>query len=119
MHDNSETQQEDFPEGLPIYDRNGEELGVVSSAGRQEQYLIMKEGLFFHRDVAVPASAIARSDEDGIYLNRTRQEIHDLTLGGWSSLGTVDLDSGTPASARPVDTSAAPQSEAPAPPENG
>jgi hypothetical protein len=110
-------QQNDFPAGIPIYDCNGEELGVVSPAGRQEQYLIMTEGRFFHRDVAVPTSAIARSDAGGVYLNRTRQEIHDLTLGGWSSLGDVDLDTGTPASGRPVDSSADPQPEEPEPPE--
>src|SRR6516165_3977610 len=100
----AQEQNDDFPEGTPIYDCNGEELGVVSSAGRQEQYLIMKEGRIFHRDVAIPASAIARSDARGVYLNRTQQEIHDLTLGGWSSLGNVDLDTGRPASGEPIDT---------------
>jgi hypothetical protein len=97
-YSDAEQQNDDFPAGTPIYDCNGEELGVVSSAGRQEQYLIMKEGRLFHRDVAVPASAIARGDAGGVYLNRTREEIHDLTLGGWSSLGNVDLDTGKPAS---------------------
>jgi hypothetical protein len=114
--DNAE-QQSDFPAGMPIYDCNRQKLGVVSEAGRQEQYLIMKEGRLFHRDVAVPVSAIARSDADGIYLNRTREEIHDLTLGGWSSLGDVDLDTGTPASGRPGDAAAENPTDEPAPPE--
>ncbi len=99
MDTNDSTRQPlDFPEGLPIYDRNGKQLGVVSSAGVQERYLIMKEGHLLQHDVSVPISAIERSDTQGVYLNRTQQEIHDLTLGGWSSLGDVDLDTGEPAS---------------------
>jgi hypothetical protein len=93
-----EQQPTDFPQGLPIYDRNGEKLGVVSADGVQENYLIMTEGRLFHHDVSVPISAIERSDSQAVYLNRTQQEIHDLTLGGWSSLGDVDLDTGVPAS---------------------
>jgi hypothetical protein len=88
----------DFPEGLPIYDRNGGRLGGVSANGVQEQYLMMTKGRLLHHDVAVPISAIERSDAAGVYLNRTKQEIHDLTLGGWSSLGNVDLDTGVSAS---------------------
>jgi hypothetical protein len=88
----------DFPGGLPIYDNSGEQLGVVSEYGVQEQYLMMREGHLVHRTVAVPISAIERADTKGVYLNRTRQEIQDLTMGGWSSLGDVDLDTGEPAS---------------------
>jgi hypothetical protein len=99
MSTNDSTQQPlDFPRGLPIYDNSGEQLGVVSEYGVQEQYLMMQEGHLLHRTVAVPISAIERADTKGVYLNRTRQEIHDLTLGGWSSLGDVDLDTGIPAS---------------------
>ena len=98
----------DFAAGLPIFDRNGVQIGVVSPAGVQEQYLMMTEGRLFHHDVGVPVSAIERSDGTGIYLNRTEQEIHDLTLGGWSSLGNVDLDSGTPASGSASATDSAP-----------
>jgi hypothetical protein len=84
----------DFAPETPIYDRDGSRLGVVAAEGLQEQYLMMKEGKVFHHDVAVPISAIDRVDAAGIHLNRTRREIEDLTLGGWSSLGDVDLDTG-------------------------
>jgi hypothetical protein len=96
-NDSAHQQPLDFPEGLPIYDRDEEQLGVVSEFGVQEQYLVMREGHLFHRTVSIPISAIERADAKGVYLNRTRQEIHDLTLGGWSSLGDVDLNTGTPA----------------------
>ena len=100
MHadDNASAHQPpDVSAGVPIYDRNGEQLGVVSADGVQEPYLMMTEGHLLHREVAVPISAIERSDAQGVYLNQTKQEIHDLTLGGWSSLGDVDLDTGMPA----------------------
>ncbi|MGO8948440.1 MAG: hypothetical protein ACLQUY_12430 [Ktedonobacterales bacterium] len=101
----------DFPEGLPIYDCNGEQLGVVSAAGVQEHYLIMTEGRLVRHDVAVPTSAIERADSLGVYLNRTQQEIKDLTLGGWSSLGDVDLDTGEPASGSDDSTPAGPSEQ--------
>jgi hypothetical protein len=84
----------DFPERLPIYDNQHKELGTVSALGVQSNYLVMRTGRFFHHNVSIPVSAIARSDGQGVYLNRTRQEIHNLTLGGWSSLGNVDLNTG-------------------------
>jgi hypothetical protein len=84
----------DFPERLPIYDNHDKELGTVSALGVQSNYLVMRTGRFFHHNVSIPVSAIARTDGQGVYLNRTRQEIHNLTLGGWSSLGNVDLNTG-------------------------
>jgi hypothetical protein len=87
-----------FTPGTSIYDCDGNRLGVVGANGVQEQYLIMAEGHVFHHDVAVPISAVERTDETGIHLNRSRREIQDLTMGGWSSLGNRDLDTGEPAS---------------------
>ncbi|MGH2517883.1 MAG: hypothetical protein ACRDHP_19730 [Ktedonobacterales bacterium] len=89
----------DIPQGTPIYDSSGEKLGTVGANGVQSGYLIMHKGTLFHHDVSLPVSAIGRLDAQGVYLNRTRQEIHDLTLGGWSSLGNVDLNTGIAAGA--------------------
>jgi hypothetical protein len=94
MMNDSVAEEYDFPEGLPIYDCNEEKLGTVSAFGVQSTYLVMRTGRLFHHDVSVPLSAIQRSDGQGVYLNRTRQEIRNLTLGGWSSLGNVDLNTG-------------------------
>jgi hypothetical protein len=103
MHTDDRAQQPprqsgEFPAGLPIYDCNGEQLGVVSTDGVLEADLMMTEGHLLHHDVAVPVSAIARRDAHGVYLSRTKREIADLNLGGWSSLGDVDLNTGEPAS---------------------
>lgn len=71
----------DFPRGLPIYDSQGKQLGTVSSLGVQSDYLVMCKRALFRNDVSIPLSAIQSSDAQGVYLNRTRQEIMDFTLG--------------------------------------
>ena len=94
--DASEANSHTFACGTPIYALGGEKLGLVGKDGVLGMYLIMQEGRFFRRDVSVPVSAIDRMDAHGVYLNRTRSEIRDLTLGGWSSLGNSDLNTGKP-----------------------
>jgi hypothetical protein len=94
MMNDPATEVRDFPEGLPIYDSQDKELGTVSALGVQSTYLLMRTGRFVHHNVSIPLSAIQRSDGQGVHLNRTQQEIHNLTLGGWSSLGNVDLNTG-------------------------
>jgi hypothetical protein len=84
----------DFPRGLRIYDSQGKQVGTVSSLGVQGNYLVISKIALFRSDVSIPISAIQSSDAQGVYLNRTREEIHDLTLGGWSSLGNVDTNTG-------------------------
>jgi hypothetical protein len=95
--DASEDTSRTIASGTPIFAVGGEKLGRVSTDGVLGGYLIMQVGSFFHHDVSVPVSAIQQSTVHGVYLNRTREEIHNLTLGGWSSLGNVDLNTGMPA----------------------
>jgi hypothetical protein len=71
-----------FSRGLPIYDRQGKQLGTVSSLGVQGNYLVMSKRALFRNDVSLPLSTVQSSDAQGIYLNMTRQEVYDLTLGG-------------------------------------
>jgi len=94
MMNSPATEVRDFPQGLPIYDCHEKKLGTVSAFGVQSSYLVMRTGRVFHHDVSIPLSAIQRSDEQGVYLNRTQEEVLNLTLGGWSSLGNVDLTTG-------------------------
>lgn len=83
---------------------------LVGKDGVVGMHLIMRAGRFFRRDVSVPVSAIDRADAHGVYLNRTRAEIRDLTRGGRSSLGSIDLNTRKPADseAKPADTPPAP-----------
>jgi hypothetical protein len=99
--DASEARSRDLARGTPIFALGGEQLGTVGKDGVLGEYLIMQAGRLFRHDVSVPVSAIQRSDGHGVYLNRTRGEIRDLTLGGWSSLGNRDLNTGMPADGGP------------------
>jgi uncharacterized protein YrrD len=71
-----------FPQGLPIYDSQGNQLGTVSSLGVLSNYLVMRKRALFRNVVSLPLSTIQSWDAQGVYLNVTRQEVYDLTLGG-------------------------------------
>src|SRR5215831_12369082 len=51
-----------FPQGLPIYDSQGNQLGTVSSLGVLGNYLVMSKKALFRNDVSVPLSTIRSSD---------------------------------------------------------
>lgn len=76
MPPNSINQQ--FSEGTPVYDVNGEQVGTVSKYSPLENMLVLQKGTLFQRDIQVPLSAVQRSDARGIYLGVTRDELqHD------------------------------------------
>jgi len=71
-----------IPQGLPIYDSQGNQLGTVSSLGVLNNYLVMSKRALFRNDVSLPLRTIRSWDAQGVYLNLTRQEVYDLTMGG-------------------------------------
>jgi len=73
MHPTSMGQQ--FIEGTPVYDVNGEKVGTVIKHGLVENTLILHKGIFFHRDIQVPLSTVQRSDANGIYLSVSKDEL--------------------------------------------
>jgi hypothetical protein len=64
-----------FSEGTPVYDVNGEQVGTVSKHSLEENTLLVSKGIFFHRDIQVPLSTVQRSDPKGIYLNISKDEL--------------------------------------------
>ena len=73
MPPNSIGQQ--FNEGTPVYDVNGERVGTVSKHNLEGNTLLVSKGIFFHRDLQVPLSAVQRSDARGIYLSVSKDEL--------------------------------------------
>ena len=73
MPPNSMGQQ--FTEGTPVFDLNGEQVGIVSKHGLAGTMLILHKGIFFHRDIQVPLSTVQRSDPHGIYLSVSKDEL--------------------------------------------
>lgn len=64
-----------FPEGTPVYDLNGEQVGTVSQPSRVATMLILHKSIFFSYDLQVPLSTVQRSDPHGIYLRVTKDEL--------------------------------------------
>ncbi len=95
----SAEEKERISPGMPIYAAAGDEVGTVSEYGVQEPHLIMHKGRIFHKDVYIPLRDVQRVEATGVYLSLTREQVHDLDLGGWSTLGDVDLNTGIPADA--------------------
>jgi hypothetical protein len=75
-----------FMHGTPVFDVNGDKLGTVADADPQRNELIIQKGLIFHKDLPIPMSAIVRSDDDGIYLNVTKD---DANNGIWATAGSA------------------------------
>jgi hypothetical protein len=71
-----------FPQGLQSTIARVINLGPLARWGVLSNYLVMSKRALFRDDVSLPLSAIQSWDALGVYLNVTRQDIYDLTLGG-------------------------------------
>ncbi len=87
-----------FQKGTPVFDVNGDKLGSVAESGQLGNELIIQKGLFFPKDFPVPASAIARTEADGIYLKVTKE---DASNGNWGNASNM-VDTETPYRANPA-----------------
>ena len=59
-------------EGMTAYGAEGEQVGKVVAV--DPNYVVVEKGFFFPSDYYIPASAIARADEDDLYLVFTKDE---------------------------------------------
>ena len=91
-----------FAQGAPVYDINGDKVGTVGGVDPQSNALVIQKGLFFPKDIPVPMSAIARSDADGVYLNLSKDDAISGNFGAASATaaqtsygGTAPSDIGT------------------------
>lgn len=86
-----------LPSGLPVYDVNGKVVGKTGGQPNLADGLALHRGTLLHQHATIPLHMVQRIETDGVYLNRTHQEIEDLARGGWSNLGERDLVTGVPA----------------------
>jgi len=75
--------------GTNVYGSDGDKVGDVSEVGAN--YVLVRQGWLFTKDIYIPLSAIVGADDDGIRLNVTKDQIGDL---GWDVMPT---DEGTTA----------------------
>jgi len=66
-----------FMEGAPVYDINGEKVGDVSEHLVQQGNLVIHRGLL-KKDVYLPLNTIMRNDPNGVYLSIGKDEVKDL-----------------------------------------
>ena len=69
--------QSQIPDGATVYDSAGDKIGTVHENNVQGAYLVVQKGFLFHKDFYVPLSAIARADEEGVYLTVSTAELSD------------------------------------------
>lgn len=79
MVDNRETLN--ITGGMDVFGNDGEKVGSV--AGVEGDYMVVSKGFFFPTDYYIPASAIQSADDDGVYLNVTRD---DALNQGWDTV---------------------------------
>jgi hypothetical protein len=64
-------------DGMTVYGSDGEKLGTVRHFDPQAEYLDVQRGWLFHKDFFVPLSEVTSTDEDGITLRLTKQQLDD------------------------------------------
>lgn len=69
------TAEQQFVEGMPVFDAGDEKIGTVSAYNAQDNCLVVHKGWLFPRDMKVPLQVVARSDADGVYLNLYKDEV--------------------------------------------
>ncbi len=67
--------------GTLVYDADGRWVGIVSPRNTPGPHLVVQRGRLLPRDVSVPASAIARADEDGVTLHLSKRALKRLRAG--------------------------------------
>lgn len=66
--------------GMNVFGSDGQKVGSIE--GVQGDYVVVSKGFFFPTDYFVPTSAINNVDNDGVYLNVTRD---DALNQGWDT----------------------------------
>ncbi len=59
----------------PIFDANGERIGIVAQQGVQGDHLVMAKGILFVRDIEIPLDAIRQAGPEGVYLRVTKDQL--------------------------------------------
>jgi uncharacterized protein (TIGR02271 family) len=67
--------------GMDVFGSDGDKVGSVS--GVEGDYVIVSKGFFFPTDYYIPVSAINTANEDGVYLNVSKD---DALHQGWDSI---------------------------------
>lgn len=67
--------EQQFVEGIPVFDARGEKIGHVANQRVQGDALVVEKGWFFPEDFYIPLNAVARNVADGVYLNLNKEDV--------------------------------------------
>jgi len=67
--------------GQDVFGADGDKVGSVS--GMEGDYIVVSKGFFFPTDYYIPVSAINTADDEGVYLNVTKDEALNQ---GWDTV---------------------------------
>jgi hypothetical protein len=81
--------------GATVYDVIGDKVGTVEGYDAQGGYMDVRKGWLFHKDVFVPTSAINTTDDDGIYLKVSKDELSDQIYDVAPGSGSPDMETTT------------------------
>ncbi len=61
--------------GFPVFDAQGEKVGAVHGYDEVSHYFLVTKGWFFPKDTYVPLDVVERTDDDGVYLSLSQEEL--------------------------------------------
>ena len=82
----------DIQVGTSVYGRDNEKVGEIQEVG--PNYLLVRKGWLFTRDLYVPRSAIADVQPDAVVLNVRKDEFNEAD---WTDIPPADADYATSA----------------------
>lgn len=81
--------------GMDVYGSDNEKVGEVDSVERD--YFVVRKGFFFPEDHYIPVDAVSTYDDQGIYLNYTKDQVLEQQwtappTGGGTTLAGTEAD---------------------------
>lgn len=67
-----------FYDGATVYDAAGEKIGTIQAYDPDDGYLVVQKGLFFPKDLYIPATIVQTTDADGsVHVNLYTGDLKD------------------------------------------
>jgi uncharacterized protein (TIGR02271 family) len=87
------------PVGTTVYDITGDKVGTIAEYDSQTGYMVVEKGWLFHTDLYVPLTLISNTDDQGVYLKVTKDDLKEDQYAnpptGYVNTGTTMMDTST------------------------
>jgi len=72
---NQSRSNEQFAAGMTVYDSDNAKVGTIDENNADHGYIVVQKGFLFPKDLYIPRGAIARVNEDSIYLSLRKDDL--------------------------------------------